>query len=115
MRLGSNTSIPNDGPCGGTEKQPVHYIARNGTRNYIQWRVYHSSPNATCNIKLGTTDDHLTALHPRDGSGDVYGSFPCGREVGYEGKEFTLPANQECDGCTLQFNFDIYGKGVVLH
>mmetsp|Transcript_3537 Transcript_3537/g.3475 ORF Transcript_3537/g.3475 Transcript_3537/m.3475 type:complete len:176 (+) Transcript_3537:399-926(+) len=115
MRLNSNTSTPNEAPCGGLEKQPVHYMTRNGSRNYVQWRVYHPSPNATCTMRLGSTDERLKVLYPRDGSADIYGSFPCAREVGYEGKEFTFPANEECDDCTLQFNMDIYGRGGIIH
>jgi len=46
-------------------------------------------------------------LKPRDGSGNKDGSFPCGREVGYEGKEFRFPKNYTCDACTLQLEWSI--------
>ena len=44
-------------------------------------------------------------LNPRDGSANAEGSFPCGREIGYESKEFRFPKNFTCDSCTLQFEW----------
>ena len=40
-------------------------------------------------------------MKPRDGTANHDGSFPCGREIGYEGKEFKFPKNYTCDSCTL--------------
>ena len=101
MRMNSNTSIANEGPCGGTEKQPVHYLTRNGSRNYVQWRVIHPSSNATCIVRIGNNDEKLNTLSPRDGSGDGEGAFSCAREIGYEGKEFIFPENYNCEDCTF--------------
>ena len=53
-------------------------------------------------------------LKPRDGSGSKDGWFPCGREVGYEGKEFRFPKNYTCDACTLQLEWNI-GAGASIH
>ena len=100
MRLNSNISLTNDGPCGSTEKQPVHYLAKMNSRNYVQWRVYHPSKTGTCIVRIGTNDDKLYTLIPKDGSATGDGSFPCGRESGYEGKDFIFP-NTSCDECTL--------------
>ena len=43
----------------------------------------------------------MNIIYPREGPYEPDGSFACMREVGYEGKEITLPANEECDGCTF--------------
>lgn len=98
--MNSNISIVNDGPCGGVDKQPVHYLARSASKNYVQWRVYHPASIGTCIVRLGTNDDKIYTLIPKDGSGSSDGSFPCGRESGYEGKDFNFP-NITCDECTL--------------
>jgi hypothetical protein len=79
MRLGSNVSVPNEGPCGGIDKQPVHYLTKSLSRNYVQWRVYHPSSNGMCLFKLGTNDDKLITLIPKDGSSGNDGVFACGR------------------------------------
>ena len=41
------------------------------------------------------------------------GSFICGREKGFENKEFILPEDYECDGCTI-FNFIISLKWFIV-
>lgn len=48
-----------------------------------------------------TDEGRLMVLYPRDGSANADGAFPCGREIGYEGKEFRFPKNFTCDSCTL--------------
>jgi EGF-like domain len=59
-------------------------------------------------------EGRFITLQPRDGSANELGSFPCGRDVGYEGKEFRLPKNFTCDKCTLQFEWDL-GEGRQIH
>jgi hypothetical protein len=109
LRTYSNTSIVNNPPCGGADKGYVHYIATPGSRQYIQWKVLHPSTDGNCTVRVGqgTDEDDFLVLRPRDGTADHEGSFPCGREVGYEGKEFKLPKNFTCDQCTLQFEWVI--------
>lgn len=34
-RTSDNRGYGNKGPCGGTEKGPIHYMASSGSRNYI--------------------------------------------------------------------------------
>ena len=53
-------------------------------------------------------------LHPRDGSNDFDGWFPCGRKAGFEGKEFRLPGSLTCYNCILQFIQEI-GKDEKIH
>ena len=78
-------------------------------------------PEGNCTIRVGTGLDseeqdegRFITLQPRDGSANEFGSFACGREVGYEGKEFRLPKNFTCDKCTLQFEWDL-GEGKQIH
>lgn len=86
-------------------------MATPGSRNYIQWRVVHSASNGNCTVRIGEglDEDDFMVLKPRDGSANADGSFPCGRENGYEGKEFRFPKNFTCDECTLQFEWSING------
>jgi hypothetical protein len=56
-------------------------------------------------------EGRFVTLSPRDGSANGDGSFPCGREVGYEGKEFRFPKGFSCDSCTLQFEFAVGPDG----
>ena len=60
-------------------------------------------------VGSGMDEDKFVTLKPRDGSARQDGSFPCGRQTGYEGKEFRLPKDYTCDSCTLQFEFEIPG------
>lgn len=108
-RTYSNSSIVNEQPCGGTEKAHVHYLATPGSKNYVQWKVSHPSANGNCTVRVGagTDEDFFIVLRPRDGMSYRDGSFPCGREVGYEGREFKFPKNITCDSCTLQIEFSI--------
>jgi hypothetical protein len=83
--------------------------------------VTYPHPEGNCTIRVGTGLDseeqdegRFITLQPRDGSGNEFGSFACGREVGYEGKEFRLPRNFTCDKCTLQFEWDL-GEGRQIH
>jgi hypothetical protein len=111
VRTFSNQSLINNPPCGGADKSFVHYIATPGSRNFVQWKVVHPSLKGNCTVRVGTGLDEGTfvTLKPRDGSANRDGSFPCGREKGYEGKEFRFPKDYTCDSCTLQFEWTIPG------
>lgn len=99
----SNTSLVNSPPCGGADKRFVHYITTPGSRNYVQWKVIHPAIDGNCTIRVGqgVDEDEYIVLKPRDGSAYPDGSFPCGREIGYEGKEVKFPKNYTCDSCTF--------------
>ncbi len=105
----SNYSKVNAPPCGGSEKSFVHYMATPGSRNFIQWKVSHPSVDGNCTVRIGQglDEDEFFILKPRDGSANKDGSFPCGREIGYEGKEFRFPRNYTCDSCTLQLEWTL--------
>jgi len=117
-RTFSNVSLVNAQPCGGAEKSLVHYVTTPGSRNFVQWKVTHAAADANCTVRLGHGLDQeegdegrFIVLRPRDGSAGPDGSFPCGREVGYEGKEFSFPKTFTCDSCTLQFEWALPGGG----
>ena len=119
-RTYSNTSTVNDQPCGGAEKGKVHYLTYPGSKNYLQWKVSHATPEGNCTVRVGhgldedeSNEGRLLVLHPKDGSANEEGSFACGREIGYEGKVFTFPRNFTCDSCTLQFEWTIAGGGQI--
>ncbi len=113
-RLYTSTASPNEQPCGKTAKGTVHYMATPGSKNYLQWKVIHPAAEGNCTVRIGlgldqeeADEGRLLTLKPRDGSANLEGSFPCGREVGYEGKEFVFPKNFTCDSCTLQFEWTV--------
>lgn len=108
-RTFSNTSSINPAPCGGADRGFTHYMAMPGSRNYVQWKVAHPSPEGKCIVRIGQglDEDEFVVLKPRDGSAGKDGSFPCGREIGYEGKEFRFPRNFTCDSCVLQLEWTI--------
>lgn len=102
-REGTDRAANNKGPCGSAQKAETHYLSRSGSRNWVSWRTIKSSPTANCTVKLGvgTDDDEFKVLHPRDGTSDINGKFPCGRAAGYDGKEFKFPKTLTCESCTL--------------
>lgn len=74
--------------------------------------MIHPSAEGNCTVRVGhgldqeeSDEGRFIVLKPRDGSANDAGQFPCGREVGYEGKEFKLPKNFTCDSCTLQLEW----------
>ena len=103
-RISETRGMVNKGPCGGTEKGNVHYMATSGSRNYIQWKTLKAHKWANCTVKMSTGSENakdFTVLRPRDNSADWDGWFPCGRTSGFEGKEFRLPNDVVCPGCIL--------------
>lgn len=101
-------------PCGGSQREGVHFVATPGSRNFIAWKVNHPAPKGNCTIRLGTGPDEndFRVLHPLDKSANKNGSFPCGREeTGLEGKEVKFPKNLTCDTCTLQIEWTVGDKG----
>jgi hypothetical protein len=106
-RTYSNASGANRPPCGATDKGFVHYMATPGSRNYVQWKVLHAAADGNCTLRIGQglDEDDFLVLRPRDTRVNRDGSFACGRQPGYEGKEFRFPANYTCDACTLQLEW----------
>ena len=105
-RPSDNRGAGNKGPCGGTVKGKLHYMAAAGSRNYIQWKTVKSHKTAVCQLKLSMGSENeldFKVLRPRDDSADREGKFPCGRQTGFEGKEFRFPDEAQCPGCILSF------------
>jgi len=110
-RTFTDRNLPNEQPCGGTQKGKTHYLAEPGSRNYLHWRVLKAVHNANCTVRFGVglDEDDFTVLRPRDGSANQEGAFACGRVAGHEGKEFRFPKGFTCSSCTLQFEWEIGG------
>ena len=103
-------------PCGGLDKQSVHFSTTPGSRNFIAWKVSHPAPAGNCTLRLGLgpNENEFKVLHPLDKSANKNGSFPCGREeTTLEGKEVRFPKNFTCDMCTLQLEWVVAEKGNV--
>lgn len=111
------------GPCGGIEKKLSNTLTTKGaTINFI-WEVLNPESSGTCMVRIspGLQDEkNFKILMPLDGNGNKEdGSFLCGREKGFEYKEFKLPPDFECDGCTLQWTWktaygDIYSCSDIM-
>ena len=110
-RNSDNRGYGNSGPCGGTEKSSLHYMAAANSRNYIQWKTLKAHKTANCTVRLSQGSEEEQAfkvLLPRDGSANNFdGKFPCGRSPGFEGKEFRFPDHIDCTNCVLSFTQDI--------
>ncbi len=51
-RLSDNRGYANKGPCGGIERQPLHYMTQAGSRNYIQWKTVKSHKTSNCTVSI---------------------------------------------------------------
>ena len=80
-------------------------MAQSGSRNYVQWKTLKSHQFANCTVRISTGGefDDFQVLMPRDDSADYDGWFACGRQAGFDGKEFRLPSSLTCNGCIMQF------------
>ena len=91
-------------------KGPIHFMASAGSRNFINWKTVKTHKNSNCTLSLSTGSENIQdfkVLQPRDNSADWQGSFPCGREAGFEGKEFRFPNDISCPSCILKFSQEI--------
>ena len=106
----------NTAPCGGTEKGPIHFMASTGSRNYLQWKTIKSHKTSNCTVRMsagGLTSQDFQVLVPRDDSANHEGKFPCGRNSGFEGKEFRLPSDIVCANCIIQFEQEISAEETI--
>ena len=83
-------------------------MAQAGSRNFFQWKTLKGNPVANCTVRISyggdlEQDSNFKPLHPKDGSANSLGWFPCGRQAGFEGKEFKLPNSVTCLNCIVQF------------
>jgi len=121
-RLGTSNMQMGKGPCGDIEKKSSNTLTTKGSSINFVWEVLvpENSGNCTVSISNGIQkEENFKLLKPIDGKFYADGSFECGREKGFESKEFLLPADYECDGCTLQWKWatsygDIYSCSDIV-
>ena len=112
-RVGTSNSEIGTGPCGGIEKKSANTLTTKGSSINIIWEILVPENSGNCTVKIsnGLQDiENFKLLEPIEGKLNEDGSFICGREKGFEHKEFKLPEDYECDGCTIQWKWStLYG------
>ena len=113
-RIGTSNMEIGVGPCGGVEKKSANTLTTKGSSINFIWEVLVPENSGNCTVKIsnGLQDiESFKLLKPVDAEVNSDGSFICGREKGFEHREFILPENYECDGCTLQWKWSTsYGE-----
>ena len=121
-RVGTSNSEIGTGPCGGIEKKSANTLTTKGSSINIIWEILVPENSGNCTVKIsnGLQDiENFKLLEPIEGKLNEDGSFICGREKGFEHKEFKLPEDYECDGCTIQWKWstsygDIYSCSDII-
>ena len=121
-RMGTSNMQIGEGPCGGIEKKASNTLTTKGSTINFIWEILVPENSGNCTVKISNglqNEENFELLKPVDG--EVYhdGSFKCGREKGFENKDFILPEDYECDGCTLQWKWstsygDIYSCSDII-
>ena len=91
--------------------QKAHYLTTQQSKNYFEWRVKRSARDGNCTVRLTIDGINYQPLTPAKKN---HFKFPCGRQVGYEQIEYTLPKNMVAeDGGVVQLEFETeYGTVV---
>ena len=121
-RIGTTNMELGDGPCGGVEKKAANTLTTKGSSINFIWEILVPENSGNCTVKISNGRQDINSFHllrPTDGETNSDGSFKCGREKGFEHKEFILPSDYECDGCTLQWKWstsygDIYSCSDII-
>ena len=121
-RIGTSNMEIGVGPCGGVEKKSANTLTTQGASINFIWEILVPENKGNCTVKIsnGLQDEkNFKLLKPVNGEVNEDGSFICGREKGFETKEFILPDDYECDGCTLQWKWsnsygDIYSCSDII-
>ena len=121
-RIGTSNSEIGVGPCGGVDKKSANTLTTKGSSINVIWEILVPENTGNCTVKISNglqDEDQFILLKPVDGNVNEDGSFKCGREKGFETKEFILPEDYECDGCTLQWKWsnsfgDIYSCSDII-
>ena len=121
-RIGTSNMKIGDGPCGGIEKKSANTLTTKGSSINFIWEVLVPENSGNCTVKISNglqSNKDFKLLTPVNGEINKDGSFKCGREKGFEYKDFTLPDDYECDGCTLQWKWstsygDIYSCSDII-
>ena len=121
-RIGTSNMEMGEGPCGGIEKKSANTLTTKGSSINFIWEILVPENTGNCTVKISNglqDEDQFKLLKPVEGEINEDGSFKCGREKGFETKEFILPEDYECDGCTLQWKWsnsygDIYSCSDII-
>ena len=121
-RMGTSNMQMEAGPCGGIQKKSSNTLTTKGSTINFIWEILVPENSGNCTVKISKgmqNEDNFELLKPIDGEINSDGSFICGREKGFENKEFILPENYECDGCTLQWKWstsygDLYSCSDII-
>ena len=121
-RSGTSNMELGQGPCGGVEKKPANTLTNKGSSINVVWEILVPENRGNCTVKLSSgqqEEESFKLLQPTEGKINKDGSFACGRDKGFEYKEFILPPDYECDGCTLQWKWttsygDIYSCSDII-
>ena len=121
-RMGTSNMQMGEGPCGDVQKKPSNTLTTKGSIINFIWEIIVPENSGNCTVKISKgmqKEDNFELLKPVDGETFSDGSFICGREKGFENKDFILPENYECDGCTLQWKWstsygDLYSCSDII-
>ncbi len=121
-RIGTSNTQMNEGPCGGIEKKEANTLTTKGSSINFIWEILVPEKSGNCTVKISNglqNNDNFVLLKPLNEEINEDGSFKCGREKGFENKEFLLPEDYECDGCTLQWKWstsygDVYSCSDII-
>ena len=121
-RIGTTNIQLGEGPCGGVEKKLANTLTNKGSSINVVWEILVPENSGNCTVKLSNgkqDEESFKLLQPTEGKINQDGSFPCGRNKGFEHQEFVLPSDYECDGCTLQWKWstsygDIYSCSDII-
>ncbi len=107
-RAGTSRAEFGKGPCGGVPKTLANTLTTKGAIVNVIWEVNRPEITGKCSVSISPglqEDKDFEVLFPVDGDYNDDGTFECGREKGFEHREFKLPEDFECDGCTLQWKW----------
>ena len=121
-RMGTSNMLIGNSPCGGIEKKSSNTLTTKGSTINFIWEILVPENSGNCTVKISNgkqDEEDFKLLEPINGEVNEDGSFTCGREKGFEYKDFNLPKDYECDGCTLQWKWstsygDIYSCSDIL-
>ena len=121
-RIGTSNMQMGEGPCGGIEKKEANTLTTKGSSINFIWEILVPENSGNCTVKISNglqDNDNFILLKPLNEEINEDGSFKCGREKGFENKEFILPEDYECDGCTLQWKWttsygDVYSCSDIM-
>jgi Ca2+/Na+ antiporter len=121
-RIGTSNMQMDIGPCGGIEKKEANTLTTKGSSINFIWEILVPENSGNCTVKISNgmqNEESFKLLRPTEGKVNEDGSFLCGREKGFEYKDFILPDDYECDGCTLQWKWstaygDVYSCSDII-